>query len=725
MIKVKKFSDVVRNSLRGGLLLIIVATLVLEATSLVQYYFSREGLREEAALRAESQLDNIHDKIMDVVDQAEAAVRNSVWIASWCLDVPDSLKRVCYRVVDDNPVVAGSAIALVPKKGEKLFCPYVYRSPDGLVYHSLDNEEYYYPSKEWFTMPIEIGEGYWSEPYWDEGGGEMLMTTYSVPIKDKNDNLAAVLTADVSLDWMTEIVGSLQVYPTAFSMVFSRDGTIMVCSDKSLFEKKNISGIVSQMEDTKTLSFIGKEVTEGRSGSKVVKDKGKKFYVHYAPVQKTRWSIAIVIPEDEIFGDIRQVGFYVLLMQIIGLLMLAIILYFIVSNLLKYRKLTEIKEKMEGELKIASGIQMSMVPKTFPPFPERHDLDMSALIVPAKEVGGDLYDFFIREEKLYFCIGDVSGKGIPASLVMAVTRSMFRAVASREASPGIIVSRMNKGMSDMNESNMFVTFFLGVLDLTNGHLRFCNAGHNAPMILTDAIRELKVEPNLPLGVLPDFFFTEQDVTLEYDDALFLYTDGLTEAENINHEQFGEQRTKDILHGRKTADEHLKNIRGAVDAFVGEAPQSDDLTMLFIHYLGKSDSNSSRHLILQNDTSQISKLAGFVEAVCESRQLSPDLSMSLNLAIEEAVTNVILYAYPEGTKGYVDIEAQSEEDSLVFIISDSGKAFDPTSIPPADVTASLEDRKIGGLGIFLVRNIMDEVSYERIGGKNVLKLKKSL
>ncbi|MBQ4183542.1 MAG: ATP-binding protein [Bacteroidales bacterium] len=130
-------------------------------------------------------------------------------------------------------------------------------------------------------------------------------------------------------------------------------------------------------------------------------------------------------------------------------------------------------------------------------------------------------------------------------------------------------------------------------------------------------------------------------------------------------------------------------------------------------------------MLQNDTSQISKLAGFVEAVCESRQLSPDLSMSLNLAIEEAVTNVILYAYPEGTKGYVDIEAQSEEDSLVFIISDSGKAFDPTSIPPADVTASLEDRKIGGLGIFLVRNIMDEVSYERIGGKNVLKLKKSL
>ena len=359
-----------------------------------------------------------------------------------------------------------------------------------------------------------------------------------------------------------------------------------------------------------------------------------------------------------------------------------------------------------------------MVPKTFPPFPERHDLDMAATIVPAKEVGGDLYDFFIRDEKLFFCVGDVSGKGVPAALVMAVTRTTFRNLSAQEDSPGRIVRAMNDNLSAMNESNMFVTFFCGVLDLVNGHLRYCNAGHNPPMVMTDAIQFLPVVPNLPLGILGGMAFQEQEIPFHYDDALFLYTDGLTEAENATHEQFGEDRMKEALHGRKSANDHLESIKKQVAAFVGDAPQSDDLTLLFIHYLP-----SSHHLTLHNSVDQISLLPAFVEEAVKSSTLDVNVTDSLNLALEEAVTNVIFYAYPEGSVGEISVDAAVTENALTFTITDSGKPFDPTARKEVDIHAGVEDRPVGGLGIHHVRQIMDEVWYERRSDKNVLILTK--
>jgi len=288
------------------------------------------------------------------------------------------------------------------------------------------------------------------------------------------------------------------------------------------------------------------------------------------------------------------------------------------------------------------------------------------------------------------------------------------------------VTLINESMSDMNENEMFVTFFCGVLDMTTGHLRYCNAGHNPPLVFTDKIEFLPAIPNLPLGILPGMSFQEQEMDLSYDSALFLYTDGLTEAENLAHEQFGEARMQDVLRTRRSSQENLEAMQKAVADFVGAADPSDDLTMLFIHYLNDMQPDETeRHLILHNDIQQIPQLAEFIETIADEIQLDQALAMSLNLALEEAVTNVILYAYPEGSDGLVDIEAIMSKDKLKFIISDSGKAFDPTAAPEADVTLGVEDRPIGGLGIYLVRKIMDSVSYERTEGKNVLSLTKKL
>ena len=244
----------------------------------------------------------------------------------------------------------------------------------------------------------------------------------------------------------------------------------------------------------------------------------------------------------------------------------------------------EVNDRVENELRIARNIQMSMVPKIFPAFPGRKDLDMYAGLVPAKEVGGDLYDFFIRDEKLFFCIGDVSGKGIPASLVMAVARSLFRTLSAHNDDPAKIVSDMNDSMSDGNEYNIFVTFFMGVIDLTNGHMLYCNAGHNAPVTLTDKIAMLPVDPNIPLGILGGFKYTVQEFSFKKDDAIFLYTDGITEAENPAHDLFGEERMISVLKTRRTAEYQVQSVVDAVADFVQDAPQSDDQTLLFIHLL---------------------------------------------------------------------------------------------------------------------------------------------
>ena len=455
---------------------------------------------------------------------------------------------------------------------------------------------------------------------------------------------------------------------------------------------------------------------------------------------KVRLSLVMLLIVGIVFAGIGlMVYFYVLKEEshplagpmFVGLLILslAMIVFLMIRsarNMKELGEITAVKERMENELKIAKGIQMSMIPKIFPPYPERGDIDIFASIDPAKEVGGDLFDFFIMDDKLYFCIGDVSGKGVPASLVMAVTRSLFRTVAAHEKSPGRIVTAMNESMSDMNESTMFVTFFCGVLDMKTGHLRYCNAGHNAPVLLNTAKTPLPVVSNVPLGIVAGTAFQEQETDLKYDDTLFLYTDGVTEAENAKHELFGEERMINALSEPKGSKAHLEEMQKAISDFVGNAPQSDDITMLFIHYLNEETPDTSeRHLLIHNDIQQIPQLADFVETIAEEKHLDHSLTLSLNLALEEAVTNVIMYAYPEGTDGLVDIEAIIREHSLSFVISDSGQPFDPTAQPDADVSQSIENRQVGGLGIYLVRSIMDNVSYERNGGKNILSMTKNI
>lgn len=248
---------------------------------------------------------------------------------------------------------------------------------------------------------------------------------------------------------------------------------------------------------------------------------------------------------------------------------------------------TAAKERIESELSIAHEIQMGMIPKIFPPYPERNDIDLHAVLQPAKEVGGDLYDFFIECDRLYFVVGDVSGKGVPASLFMAIARSLFRTLSQQFDSPAKIMTHMNRSISENNESSMFITLFIGILDLKTGHLRFCNAGHNPPIVIPahGAPYFLKARIQVFAGIVEDMEYTEEEIEIEKDSLLFLYTDGVTEAEDETKKLYGEDRLletvaqSDTRHVRDIVDAVIKSVADHVQ----QAEASDDLTILLLHY----------------------------------------------------------------------------------------------------------------------------------------------
>ena len=732
-MKLSQHSKAEVTSTLSGILIVLVALVTLAVGSIYKSNQVKKLVEQQAYLRAQENINRVEQEFTVMVELVESALRNNMWSARALVSHPDSLRGFTRGIVKDNPFIYGSAIALVenysPRRTGRLFAPYSYRDKDRVRSIQLGTEEYDYPHHEWFTQALTAGEkGHWSEPYFDEGGGNELMTTYSVPVYDHKGNLAAVLTADVSLDWVSDRLAAINDYPYALKILVSKSGTIMATSPSNVgMNNRNIMEVAAGMEDSQGFMEVNRGMLAGEEGAKVVHLRGHEYHVFYDKVQKTGWSMSVSIPEEEIFSEVRAMNRMGMGIQLIGMAMLVVILLVTVTNQRKMMKINEKKSRMDSELKVASGIQMAMVPKVFPPFPDRKDIDIYATLIPAKEVGGDLYDYFIRDERLYFCIGDVSGKGVPASLVMAVTRSLFRTVSGHEKSPQRIVATMNRNMTEMNVNDMFVTFFCGVLDLTTGHLRYCNAGHNAPVYLrADGSEQLPVTPNIPLGILEGHLFSEQEVDMEAGSTIFLYTDGLNEAEDIIHGQFGMERVMKRLDASLPAEGQVTQMLASVQNFVGKAPQSDDLTLLVIRYLNDNPMETTeRHLILHNDIQQIPQLAEFVEKVASLAHLDSGLSLSLNLALEEAVTNVILYAYPEGADGLVDVEAIIRPDQLQFLVTDSGKPFDPTAAPEADITLDVEDRPIGGLGIFLIRNIMDNVYYKRVDGKNILTMSKNL
>ncbi|MBR4811269.1 MAG: SpoIIE family protein phosphatase [Bacteroidaceae bacterium] len=775
-------------STKISLWIVLFAGLIFIASLGVFFNESRKAVRVEALKNATLTLDKTVQHVNTILTEVKVATDNTDWLITRHLDAPDSMFVYSRRILQNNPNLNGCSIAFEPfyfsQKG-LYFSAYSLNYDGNIQTTQEGNEHYQYFAMDWYQLPKLLDKPCWTEPFIDYNpdaftSPEMIIS-YCKPIKDRDSVYIGTISVDLSLNWLSQTISAVKPYPNSYSIMIGQGGTYFVHPDTTKLFYQTIF-TPTLIEPDSALTNLGHAMQAGEHGERQLMIDGNDCYVLYAPLADTGWSVGIVCPAKDIFSGYYRLINTVLGVVFVGLLLMLMIFSGIISKQLEpleelayqaetiasgrfdeeltetgrkdeigqlsnsfhnmqvslVKQMEELKQaneqkgRIEGELKIASDIQMSMLPKIFPPFPDRDDIDVFGRLTPAKEVGGDLFDFYIRDEKLFFCIGDVSGKGVPAALVMAVTRAQFRTISAHQAAPDKIVSNINDAMAADNESNMFVTLFIGVLDLLTGRLHYCNAGHDAPLLIGNTgAGMLPVDSNLPAGVMPGWKFTNQETLVDPGTTIFLYTDGLTEAENIEHKQFEMSRIKDLALKLQQEQTFTPNViidrmTESVHEFVGEADQSDDLTMLAIRYTKHhEDLVYQRSLTLINDLKRVPRLNTFIDEACEANGFDMATTMQINLAIEEAVVNVMNYAYPAGTKGDITIEAKANKTEMFFIISDTGTPFDPTAKAEVDITLSAEDRSIGGLGIHLIRQIMDNINYERVDGHNILTLMKKL
>ena len=594
----------------------------------------------ESELRAQHIMEGINGKLTTMLSGVEITATNNVDEFEESLDNLEMVFNAMEHELRFNNRYLGCGIGFesdyFPSQG-RWFEPYVRfvdsthveRKQIGSAQHDYHNQEWYLKGRS-----LERGQGYLTDPYFDDAGGKCIMSTYVTPVFDSQGRRAGVYGIDLNLSWLEQTIASEEEKVKQLELVQndSDDPDDENAFFIQILDSKGKKIVGSETLDDETIRTILKEDS---IGFERVRTNGITYFISSKRLPRTGWTLVVGQHRDFVLLYGYFLGILLLTFMTIG----GIVIIFFMSRSIRravkplrflsdsahevaqghfdtplptfkhqdeiaqlrdsfdimqqslkqyveeLKASTAAKASMESELNIAHSIQMSMLPKTFPPFPERNDIELYGILKPAKAVGGDLYDFFIRDEKLFFCIGDVSGKGVPASLVMVVSRTLFRNIAAHFAEPSHIVEIMNEAIGDSNDNNMFVTLFVGELDLQTGHLRYCNAAHNSPYIQGSM---LSCDSNLPIGVMAGWNFTEQETEMAPGSILFLYTDGLTEAENAQQELFGEQRVTDVILAFKGSPQELiETMADAVHQFVGNTEQSDDLTMLAIRYTSRT------------------------------------------------------------------------------------------------------------------------------------------
>lgn len=381
------------------------------------------------------------------------------------------------------------------------------------------------------------------------------------------------------------------------------------------------------------------------------------------------------------------------------------------------------KERIGAELDVATQIQASMLPCIFPAFPERPELDIYATMTPAKEVGGDFYDFFlVDDDRLAMVMADVSGKGVPAALFMVIAKTLLKNVAQTGLSPKAVLEKVNNQLCVGNEAEMFVTVWLGILEISTGKLICANAGHEYPVLKrADGNYELvKDKHGFVLAGMEGSRYKEYELQIAPGDRLFLYTDGVAEATDAYNELYGTDRMLDALNRNKNVncETLLHRMKEEIDTFVGEAPQFDDITMMSLELIPQ-DGPGMKKLKLTPTLESMKQVAAFVEQELETAGVSMKVIAQMNIAVDEVFSNIIRYSCANDATVGVTVE----DGDVTLRFADNGRPYDPTEKPDPDTTLSAEERDIGGLGIFMVKKSMDAVEYEYHDGLNILTLTK--
>ncbi len=385
------------------------------------------------------------------------------------------------------------------------------------------------------------------------------------------------------------------------------------------------------------------------------------------------------------------------------------------------------KERIGAELSLATDIQSNMLPSIFPPFPEHDEFSIYATMNSAKEVGGDFYDFFMLDDRnLAMVIADVSGKGVPAALFMVIAKTLIKNHAQSGLIPAQVFTKVNQMLSEGNEVGLFVTAWLGVINIETGKLTYVNAGHNPPMIALDGggFEFLRARPGFVLAGMEGVRYRQASLTMKPGDKLFLYTDGVTEATSVQKELYGEARLSKYLntHINDSVDKLLHGLRADINDFVGEADQFDDITMLIFDYQKYMDSDGMTETEFTASDENFREVIEFVEGELEKVECPPKTMMQISVAVEEIYINIAHYAYL-GQKGKMKLGLRIQPGEAAIRFTDHGMPFNPLAKADPNIKAPTEERSVGGLGIYMVKKTMDDTQYKYENGQNIFTIVK--
>lgn len=620
-------------SRRLSLSILLITSILFILAIAVAAISSHVLIAEEATKSAENLLDATIQKIEKTLEIVETTVENLAEKVYDHLDDKDGLYTITTNLVDSHSNIIGASIAFRENYFPdcKYCAPYSYREPatGAIVEKELGNDRYDYFSMEWYSKSAESGEGHWSEPYYDNGGADCLMATYSWPLKDDSGETFAVMTADIPLDWVADMLAGIKPYPSSHVSMVSHTGRFINIEKGADLTEKNVfygEQFIKNRKSRAKVHEISERLIAGEKGMVRYANGRKQSFIVFGPLENG-WNLSITCPYKEVLARTSAMHLILILIGLVGLATLFVLCYLTIRRLtrplvefsesaikiangnfntplpeIRYddeighlrnsfdymqhslisyidnlKETTATKQRIESELTIASKIQMAMLAKDFP---ENEYLNIHAMLKPAKEVGGDFYDFVLRDNILFFAVGDVSGKGVPASMFMAITRFAFRYITGMNIPVDEVVSNINNAICDGNRTNMFVTLFVGRLDLETGDFQYCNAGHN-PILLNGEY--LKAEANIAIGVLSGFHYKMERTLLSRGSTILLYTDGVTEAERADKEQFGEKRLAEWIRsaGKDNPEQLCEGLYDEVLSFVEGNDQNDDITIMSI------------------------------------------------------------------------------------------------------------------------------------------------
>jgi len=672
--------------------------------------------------------------------------------------------------LEEHRYLYGSTVALVPSATALgRFSPYLYRRPQGILTTSLATAEYDYPHWDWFRAPLEQGHGVWGEPYFDKGGGNILMITYSAPIKRQGE-IIGVATVDISIEGLIEQLRSLRVADSGYAFLVTASHRLIAhpAQPFSPGEEPDDSTQVPAAPYLAALDPVT-PVEGGRFAAFSDPYLGKPSWLVSTPISATKARLMIVLPLDEVMRPVTRLKRTMLLSAVLIMVLTLPVVTSLAANITaplsrlvgqaehfsegrldrrlpeqggptetrrlaqafnhmgaaiqrhiaEVRSATAEKERYHKELQIAAEIQQGILPHQFPPFPDLENrLELWGLTQPAREVGGDYYDFFrLSGDRIGLVVADVSDKGAAAALFMAITHTLVREVAHRRVPPAEVIRRINRTLADENPSSMFVTLVYGEYQTNTGHLALVNAGHNPPLLRRSAgtVEVLAVKPRLPLGAMPGTRYHTLQVELGPGDLLLFYSDGITETCNAQHQEWGLERlTQAFGQFRGDVRRDADRLLARLGDFRGATESQDDITLLllrrpraFMGDKGAPDRSRSVRMEWPASTEVLARIAGLIETLARDSGFDEQQTARLALAVNELVSNVIRHSK---TNRFA-MELAQLTSGLEVAVIDWGEPFDFETLSRGFPGATHRERDPGGVGLYLVRQSVDELRYE--------------